>query len=267
MMALLNKTGVSAAVAGWLLTLSFQGCSAVSPAKPELPPALEGSAWVQSAGAGSPAPHGATIRFEAGRVVGSDGCNRFSAPYKSQGASFELGPRGASTMMACPPEIEARTQAFMEALHKAKSYRVSGQGMLELLGADGQVLQALAPQPMSLVGMQWNATSINNGKQAVVSLVAGSHVTLNFSAEGRVSGSAGCNQFNGAYRLEGGSKLSIGPVVSTRMMCMDAGVAEQERAFLQALESVATLRIEGTRLELRRADGGLAIGLQGAKGL
>jgi hypothetical protein len=36
---------------------------------------------------------------------------------------------------------------------------------------------------------------------------------------------------------------------------------QQEQAFLKALESVDTLRFEGHRLDLRRADGALAIAL------
>lgn len=266
----LNPRRVALAAAGLLLTLSFSGCTAVNAAKPSeapsAPVALEGSAWIQSAGEVAGQKQGATIRFEGGRVAGSDGCNRFSAPYKTQGSSFELGPRGPSTLMACPPEVMARAEAFVSALSNAKSYRVNASGQLEFLAADGKLLQSLAPQPLSLVGNAWNATGINNGKQAVVSLVAGSSVSLNFSAEGRVHGSAGCNQFNGAYRREGGNKLSIGPLVSTRMACLNAEVAEQERAFLQALESVATLQLEGSRLELRRADGALAVSLQRGEG-
>ena len=257
--------------AGLVLTFSFSGCTAMDKAKPaeaaSVPPALEGTAWVQTVGeAGGAQKQGATLRFEGGRVQGSDGCNRFSAPYKTQGHSFELGGRGPSTMMACPPEVMARAEAFVAALGQAKSYRLNAQGQLEFLAADGKVLQALAPQSFSLVGNAWQATGINNGKQAVVSLVAGSSVSLNFSAEGRVFGSAGCNQFQGAYRLEGKTRLAIGPVVSTRMACPNAEVAAQERAFLQALESVSSLQIEGSRLELRRADGALAVALQRGEG-
>ncbi len=41
-----------------------------------------------------------TIRFEAERVNGTDGCNQFSGPYKRDGSKLTLGPL-ASTQMAC----------------------------------------------------------------------------------------------------------------------------------------------------------------------
>jgi heat shock protein HslJ len=43
------------------------------------------------------------------------------------------------------------------------------------------------------------------------------------------------------------------------MACADPAVDEQEQAFLRALESVATLSFEGDRLDMRDADGALAI--------
>jgi heat shock protein HslJ len=46
-------------------------------------------------------------------------------------------------------------------------------------------------------------------------------------------------------------------------MCNDPeGVMDQESQFLAALESAATYKIEGTRLELRTADGALAADFQ-----
>ena len=47
----------------------------------------------------------------------------------------------------------------------------------------------------------------------------------------------------------------------TRRMCATPGVMEQERFFLKALETVATMRMEGDGLELRTKDGALAVGL------
>jgi heat shock protein HslJ len=43
------------------------------------------------------------------------------------------------------------------------------------------------------------------------------------------------------------------------MMCAAPGVMEQEQAFLQALTRVATVRMEGDRLELRGADSALMV--------
>jgi heat shock protein HslJ len=46
------------------------------------------------------------------------------------------------------------------------------------------------------------------------------------------------------------------------MACLQPGVMEQERAFVAALRSVASAKVDGERLELRRADGSLALSLR-----
>jgi heat shock protein HslJ len=138
----------------------------------------------------------------------------------------------------------------------AKRYRVGG-GKLDLLGADGAVLATLAKQARDLAGTAWKATGINNGKGAVVSVAAGSTVSLAFGADGRASGSAGCNNFTAGYTVDG-SSLRFGPAAATRKMCPEADVMEQEASFLKALESVSTARVEADRLELRTTDGALA---------
>ena len=230
-------------------------------------PALDGTAWVLTSLGGRPvAGEGAaTARFEGGRVQGSDGCNRYTAPYERDGATFKVGARGASTMMACPPDRMKQAEAFMAALTGARGYRVDG-GRLQLLGADGVVLASLDAQSRSLAGTSWKVTGFNNGRQAVVSTITGTELTLAFSADGRYSGSAGCNTFNGAVTVQG-ERVAFGPAAATRRMCpQPAGVMEQEQQYLKALQTAATARFEGERLELRTADGALAATLAKAPG-
>jgi heat shock protein HslJ len=101
----------------------------------------------------------------------------------------------------------------------------------------------------------------NNGKQAVVSVLAETKLTAVFGKGGSLTGFAGCNDYNASYKAAA-PKISIGPVASTRKHCEEpAGVGEQETSYLAALETAATYRVEGSRLELRTADGGLAVEL------
>jgi heat shock protein HslJ len=196
------------------------------------------------------------LSFEAGRAQGSDGCNRFGMPYTVKGFAFEVGARGVSTMMACPPEVMKQAEAFTSALSGAKSYRVVDD-KLQLLSASGAVLATLAAQSRSPAGA-WSVTGINNGRQAVVSLVGGTTVTMVFANDGKVSGTAGCNQYTARYESEG-SKFRFTAPAATRMMCPGAGVMEQEQSFLKALEGVRTMRVEGNRLELRDDKGALQV--------
>lgn len=221
---------------------------------------LDGSAWVLAALPGhtvdARAP--ATLSFELGRAAGSDGCNRFSAPYTGTATTIAVSDRAIGTQMACAPDVMQRAQAFMAALTGAKSWRIA-DGQLQLLNAGGAVLATLAPQARALAGTSWQANGINNGRNAVVSLVAGTSVTLQFGADGRISGSAGCNNYTGAYEADG-NRIRISGAAATRRMCAGEGVMEQEQAFLRALEAATTVRIEGDRLELRDDKGALQVG-------
>lgn len=223
---------------------------------------LDGTRWVLSSlSGGSVLPKATpTAHFEAGRVQGTDGCNRYSAPYTSSGSVIAVGSRGPSTMMACPPAVMKQAEAFNAALAGARSFRVEA-GELSLLSAPGTVLATFAPQAQSLAGTSWRVTGYNSGKEAVVSVRTGTSMTMTFTADARVSGSAGCNRFSASYQLDGG-KLSFGPPAATRKHCpKPEGVMEQEQRFLAALATVATARFEGDRLDLRTAADALAMTL------
>jgi heat shock protein HslJ len=198
-----------------------------------------------------------SLRFEAGRVEGFGGCNRFAGSYAIEAERVTLGPL-AGTMMACDEPAMRVEAAFTRALSGTLAFRVAA-GRLEL-GADPDqpelVLEA-APPP-SLEGVTWEVTGFNNGRQAVVGPRADTKLTLSF-ADGAVTGHAGCNRFQASYTREG-ERLAIGPAAATRMSCPGEGVMEQEREFLAALGSATTWEIDARgMLDLHRADGERAL--------
>lgn len=239
-------------------SLGILGCaSSNTMTKSSVP--LDGSAWVLSSLPGrSLVPDVTpTARFEAGQITGTDGCNRYSMPFTAKGSTIEIGPLGPSTSMACPERTMEQAAIFKKALLDARSFR-HGTGMLDLLDSNGEVVATLTAQAESLAGTSWNVTNINNGRQAVVSIVPGSTVTMVFDTEGRVSGTTGCNQFTASYSVDG-NNLQFSSAATTRRACADPGVDEQEKAFLHAFESVRTMHIEGDLLVLRQEDGAMAI--------
>lgn len=227
-------------------------------------PSLDGTAWVLADLPGRALVKGttATAQFAGNRLSGSDGCNSYSGTYTVKDSMLQVTSPLAATLRACPPDVTTQATSFMAVLTGAHSYRIRG-GKLQLLSASGEVQATMAPQPQSLTGTSWQASGINNGKQAVVSLLQGTSVTMSFGADGRVSGSAGCNTYSAQYKSEG-ANLSFGQAGVTRKMCASPeGIMEQEQQFLRALATVATMRRDGDRLELRTADGAIALTLRG----
>ena len=92
----------------------------------------------------------------------------------------------------------------------------------------------------------WMAESI--GGQAVIQP---GRVTLAF-LEGRVSGRSGCNRYSGPVEV-GTTTMKVGPLISTKMACMEAGLMQQESAYLNALQSAQSYSIDGTTLSISDA--------------
>jgi heat shock protein HslJ len=171
---------------------------------------------------------------------------------------FRLSETVTSTLVGCPPEVMKQAADFGAALHAARTLRIDGK-QLSLVGEGGAVLATLAAQRQDLHGTAWQVTFYNNGKQALVSVSSGSALTMEFSMEGILGGSAGCNRYTGPYSTEAG-KVHVGSLTTTRKMCgRPEGVMEQEGAFLKALGATATARIDGDQLELRDAGGALTV--------
>ncbi|UHD14310.1 META domain-containing protein [Thiocapsa bogorovii] len=198
------------------------------------------------------------LAFAEGRVSGTVGCNSFSGGYTLEGDHLTIDPRMAMTMMACEESLMALEQAITTHLAAVAGYR-QAERTLELLDAGGAVLillETLTETP--LVGDTWRLETYNNGKQALVSTVKGTEITLALTPDGTLSGSDGCNRYMSGYTLEEG-RLMIGPIATTRMACRGPqAVAEQAAAYAAALGMVRGYRIEGEQLWLTTEDGATA---------
>ena len=188
------------------------GCCRI-PAAP-----LEGTTWqltspggaAGEATGGKPAP--LSVRFSDGRASGFSGCNRFTGSYTRDGDTLTVG-RLAGTMMACPEPRMAAEKAFLDGLSGTHRIAISGD-RLSLTPASGSPLAFQAEPPPTLEGVTWKVTGFNNGRQAVVSAVTGTTLTMTFE-NGMVRGSSGCNTFRAPYKSEG-KGLSIGAPAATR---------------------------------------------------
>lgn len=197
----------------------------------------------------------AVLRFDAGRLSGSAGCNRLMGAYHGDGNTLRFEPHIAATMMACPPPLMAQEQAVIDAFGLAASYRLVGN-TLRIDDADGQTLLRFAKLAQTpLIGTRWRLTWYNNGKQAIVSALEDTEVILQLRADGQLAGKA-CNSYRGGFEQDGDRWRIIGPIAATRMICPEPeGASEQESAFFAALERAAGFRISGDELTLTDAEG------------
>ncbi|MBY0276883.1 META domain-containing protein [Candidatus Binatia bacterium] len=237
---------------------------APAPASEDAPPAaaaLEGTTWRLVSLPGHDAafvaavPDGVTLQFAAGALQVFAGCNRLRGGYTIDGDRVTFGPM-AGTLMACPPPLGDVEKAVTRALTGTQRFTVGGDE-LTLVSATNDALRFAKVPPPQLDGTSWTVTGFNNGRQAVVSALTGTTLTLAFR-DGRVSGFAGCNEFHGTYTRDG-DRLAIGRLATTRKACAGEGVMAQEQQLVAALESVTTWAIDRGMLDLHRADGERAL--------
>jgi heat shock protein HslJ len=199
-----------------------------------------------------------TLQFAHGRATGSDGCNRFATSFATADGRLEFGVPGVSTRMACPEQANELATAFTGALKDARGYRIEA-GSLLLLNTSSATLATLVAQTDALAGTAWDVSGLHDGRQSVVTVIRDTRLTLEFLSDGKLRGSGGCNTFNGSFTVAGDA-LNIGRLASTRMACEQPdGRMAQEAAFLAALQTVTSARREADRLELRTANGSLAV--------
>jgi heat shock protein HslJ len=88
-----------------------------------------------------------------------------------------------------------------------------------------------------------------------VPVVQRGRATLAFAESGRASGNGSCNRFSGTATIAGDS-LSFGPLLSTKMACVEDALTNQETRYLASLGSAQRYAIAGDTLRIYVAGGG-----------
>ena len=259
--------GVLALVAAALIALTGCGSSDSEPEAARGGP-LEGTwALTQYASGGSlralPDTLRTEITFAGGRVSGRAAINTYGGPFVADGADggLSIGPL-ASTQIGGPPEALAAEADYLKALESAASYASDGQ-VLTVYDTSGERVLTFEKSDPTIVGA-WEVTGYNNGRQAVVSLVAGSTITATFAQDLTLTGDSGVNRYLTTYTTSeagsGATGISISPPAGTRK-AGPPDLMEQEQLFLEALESAATYTIQADQLVLRDASDAIAVTL------
>lgn len=217
------------------------------------PSPLEGTEWLLVALNGRPpfAGSNVTLEFEDGTADGTAGCNSYGGPYTASADGALHLPELAQTLMLCtePPGVMEQEQAFVEILHTATIYRLTGD-RLEIANAlSGQSLTfALKPtfvvDSAALMGSHWQLVSIDDRLPGVQP-----PITLVFDDETQVSGYAGCRHYRAAYHAEG-DDIGFPFLEMIEADCPASGALDLEGRFTDALSTATDYRLAEGRLEI-----------------
>ncbi len=205
-----------------------------------------------------------TIRFEAGKISGSGGCNNYSGSFSlgdENPMSITIGPV-AATRMACPDPVGGQEAAYFKALEGVSEWGYES-GRLELYYAEAgtEALGRLLFAPRmdgelglreELTGRSWQWVSFT-GPVERFDVGTDETYTVTFNPDGTVAVIADCNNAGGSYTEDEGSlSIVMGPM--TMAQCLPGSRSEQ---FVSLLGGSARYFFEGGKLYVDlMADGG-----------
>jgi heat shock protein HslJ len=132
----------------------------------------------------------------------------------------------------------------------------------------------MAPEPVDtvdapeLAGTNWNVTDYSQASGTITN-VWKTEVTISFAADGTVSGSAGCNDYQATWTVAGtydefesgvpdpndGQELIFDSLSWTEMACDDGAIMEQEAEILDLLQRGGRWVLIRDNFNLRDAEG------------
>jgi heat shock protein HslJ len=154
---------------------------------------------------------------DSGAVMLGDRTQIISMVIENNQVVVEVVTQGPDDPMCCPTQITRKTLALQD-------------GKLAEVGSEAIGTVSLD----MLMGTGWTLKDFNFDQQP---LLPDTGITAMF-ADGKIGGSAGCNNYNGPVSSDGGQLLSFGPLVSTQMACPEE-IMNQETQYVSALQNAS----------------------------
>ena len=187
------------------------------------------------------------------QLSGHAGCNNYQGSFQaSPDGTLAVGPL-ASTFMFCEQGMDEET-AYLTALQTATKFNFSNEGRLQITYTNESNLEqqlVYTKGQVNLTDATWVLVSSGdpNSPQQVS---PGVIITANFSTDGQLSGSSGCNSYFADYTTQE-DQITITQPGSTMMAC-PIGM-EEEATYLAALAQAQQYSIIGRGLSITYADG------------
>jgi heat shock protein HslJ len=230
-------------------------------AAPVLADALPGRTFLSTEVEGFTLVEGTRIEltFDDGDLAARAGCNHLAGAWALDGDVLVVDGL-AQTDMACEPSSLMDQDTWLAAVLTSRpSLALDGDTLT--VSAEGATVRLvdreIADPDRPLEGTTWTIDTLVSGDTGVASSVpAGVRTPTLLLADGRVQVDTGCNRGGGDYTVDGDT-VTLGPIATTRMACVDEGAAATERHILAVLAGTVQVAIEADRLTLTNGTDGL----------
>lgn len=201
-----------------------------------------------------------TLSFAGGQLGASAGCNAMSGAARWHEGRLDVAGQLATTMIACPADLQAQDEWLAELLTSSPSMSLDGS-TLTIGGDQGLTLEEVADLPVE--GTRWTLESLVEG-DVVSSVSTDLGAELMIRTDGtRLDVSTGCNEGAAAMtvqpsRAASAGTLSVGSLATTDMTCPEVARGVEEHV-LDVLAGDVAYEVDGDRLTLTKGDAGLVL--------
>jgi heat shock protein HslJ len=185
-------------------------------------------------------PGAAEPEADGGESGGTVGCNSIGVDVDVQGDTVKVSDL-AMTLIGCPGAVGEFEEKFVNVFDNDLKARVEGSPgarTLTLTSPRDGTITLREQKPPALKGTRW-------------SLGENAHLTI--TKNNTVSGSLGCNTFNGRATVKDGT-IEFGRLATTRMMC-SGPVMKSERELAGILSGKVSYQQEHDSLKITKAPG------------
>lgn len=198
---------------------------------------------------------------EDGRLVANAGCNTIGGD-KVDLSGGKLTVEGlGTTEMGCDAPRHKQDEWLIRVLEAGPTWKLADSTLTITSGATVLTLvdKKVAKPDLPLEGTKWTVNTIFTGD--VASNTAGMEKAYLVFADGKVTGSSGCNSLSGTAKVSG-TEITFGPIVTTKMGCPDP-LMQVEKSVLLVLKGTVPFSIDSDSLTLNHPQGANGLGLTG----
>jgi heat shock protein HslJ len=190
-----------------------------------------------------------------GRLVADAGCNSMQSKVSTDDGKLTLKGELASTAMGCPGPQQGQDSWLAKIISAKPTWKLDGSKLDVTAGSTTISLEdrEIAQPDLAVDGTRWTLNSVISG-DAVANFAGSDKAWMTLNGE-RVTGSTGCNDFQGTVARSTG-KLTFGELATTRRAC-PGQAATVEKALLNGLKGEVSYKVDGSSLQLRSSTGGL----------
>lgn len=199
-----------------------------------------------------------------GRLVANAGCNTLQG--NVQAADGKLAFKDGSlsmTEMGCDAPRHKQDEWLAKILEATPSWKLDKTTLTVTSGTTVITLvdKKVAKPDLALEGTKWTVNTVFTGDVAANSV--GLDKAYLVFADGKVTGSTGCNNLHGTAEVSG-TDITFGPIATTKMGCPD-NATEIEKSVLRVLKRTVPFSIDSDSLLLNHPKGANGLGLTGTK--